>query len=314
MRLARIELDGAATTAMVDDTGRCYSLGSDIDYVVLGIAGLQLLIDQLEAAIARGEAQPVVPHRWLPPVRPGKIIGVALNNGAFAPIAYRYFETPAFFMKAPSSLVGHGEAVMVRNEYGLTHPEAELACVIGKRASGLNRDNALDAVFGYTIINDVTSVGLKDRDSMHLEFEREPAGYTRPDWRRHRDEADWDLYLTYHYRSKCTDTFGPIGPWVTTADDVPNPNNLAISAWLGDRMIAQDNTSNLSFSVIDVLVHLTRYSTLEPGDVVHFGTAVDPARYALREANILADPRDMRIEIEGLGTLVNPVRFIEQDN
>lgn len=242
------------------------------------------------------------------------MIGVALNNGTFAPLAYRHFANPAFFMKAPSSLVGHGEPVVLRPDYGLTHPEAELACVIGRRSKDLTLENALDAVFGYTIINDVTSVGLKDQDSIHLQFPREPAGYTPPGWRQERAEADWDLYLTYHFRSKGTDTFGPIGPWITTADAVPDPDNLAITAWLGDRLIAQDSTANLTFSVAEVLVHLTRYSTLEPGDVVHFGTAVNPARYALREANLQTDQSDMRIEIEGLGELVSPVRMYSKED
>lgn len=283
MRLARIEVNGKAMAALVDGEGLTYGLGEDIDVVRTDSTQLRKTLDAVMEEINFGTRRPITPDRWLPPIKPGKVIGVALNNSAFAPMAYKYFESPSFFMKAPSSLTGHGEPVVVERSFGLTHPEAELACVIGKRASRLRPDNALDAIFGYTIINDVTSVGLKDQDSLHLEFERAPAGYTEPGWRRKQSETDWDIYLTYHFRSKCTDTFGPIGPWITTADAVSDPNKLAISAWLGDRLIAQDNTSNLSFSIADVLVHLTRYSTLEPGDVVHFGTAVDPTRFALRE-------------------------------
>jgi 2-keto-4-pentenoate hydratase/2-oxohepta-3-ene-1,7-dioic acid hydratase in catechol pathway len=91
---------------------------------------------------------------------------------------------------------------------------------------------------------------------------------------------------------------------------VPDPNALSIRAWLGDRQIAEDSTANLTFSVARVLSHLNRYVTLEAGDIVHFGTAVDPRRFALREANILRDPSDIRIEIDGLGTLINPVRVV----
>lgn len=309
MRLARIELGERPTAALIDADGFAYDLGLDLDFAALDSDELASLVAGAENAIAEGRQVPVRPDRWLPPVRPGKVIGVALNNATFAPLAYRYFSKPAFFMKAPSSLAGHGEAVIMRPDFGLTHPEAELACIIGRRSKDLTLENALDAVFGYTIINDVTSVGLKDEDSIHLQFPREPAGYTPPGWRRERAESDWDLYLTYHFRSKGTDTFGPIGPWITTADAVPDPDNLAITAWLGDRLIAQDNTANLSFSVAEVLVHLTSYSTLEPGDVVHFGTAVDPARFALREADLQKDQSEMRIEIEGLGMLVSPVRM-----
>ena len=316
MRLARISHGGAVSTAFVGDDGKAYPLpgsAGDVDGLVTwGAEQLTGLERKTLEQIASGEIAAVTPAKWLPPVaRPGKIIGVAMNNSAFAGPSFRYFDKPAFFMKSPSSLIGHGEAVIMREDYGLTHPEAELACVIGRRASHLDVATARDVVFGYTIMNDITSVGLKDKDSLHLEFATANPGQSPAEWRRARDEHDWDVYLTYHFRSKCTDGFGPLGPWITTADAVPDPDNLSIHAWLGDRQIAEDSTANLSFSVAEVLAHLTRYATLEPGDIVHFGTAIDPRCYALREANILRDPSDMRIEIEGLGTLINPVRVVE---
>ncbi len=315
MRLARISHRDVEAPVFVSAEGAAYPIDAfvaSIDVLVsLGPADLQELEARVETGIANGNLAPVTPDRWLPPLAcPGKVIGVAMNNSAFAAPSFRYFNAPAFFMKSPSSLIGHGEAIVMREEYGLTHPEAELACVIGRRASHLEVATALDAVFGYTIINDITSVGLKDEDSLHLEFDSANPGQSPAPWRRARGDSDWDVFLTYHFRSKCTDTFGPIGPWITTADAVPNPDALGIRAWLGSRQIAEDSTANLSFSIAQVLAHLTRYATLEPGDIVHFGTAIDPRRYALREANILRDPSEIRIEIDGLGTLVNPVRVI----
>lgn len=316
MRVARISQQGVELAVYVSDDGTVYPLGDvakSVDEIVtLDVAALKAVEQRVSTAIAQGGLTAVAPDRWLPPLaRPGKVIGVAMNNSAFAGPSYRYFETPAYFMKSPSALIGHGEPIIMREEYGLTHPEPELACVIGRRASHLDVATARDVIFGYTIINDITSVGLKDEDSLHLEFTNPNPGQTPAPWRRARDDHDWDVFLTYHFRSKCTDTFGPIGPWITTADAVPNPDALGVRAWLGDRQIAEDSTANLSFSIAQVLAHLTRYATLEPGDIVHFGTAIDPRRYALREANILRDPSDIRIEIDGLGTLTNPVRVVE---
>lgn len=312
MRVARIVHNGGEVSVFVSAQGEAFLLDVPIDGMVhFDAAQVVALEERMEQAIISDELKPIVPDQWLPPLaKPGKIIGVAMNNSAFAKPSFRYFEAPAFFMKSPSSLIGHGEPIIMREEYGLTHPEAELACVIGRRGSHLDVETARDIIFGYTIINDITSVGLKDEDSLHLEFNSANPGQSPADWRRARDKDDWDVFLTYHFRSKCTDTFGPIGPWITTADAVPDPDALGIRAWLGDRQIAEDSTANLSFSIAQVLAHLSRYATLEPGDIVHFGTAIDPRRYALREANILRDPSDIRIEIDGLGTLTNPVRVI----
>ncbi len=249
---------------------------------------------------------------WLPPIRrPSKVIGVALNNAIFSKLAYRYFEEPSFFLKPPSALVGHGEPIEIAEEYGLTHPEPELACIIGRRARRIAERDALDHVFGYTIINDVTSPGLKDRDSLHLEMPPGIPGVTDEiPWRRQRCAGDRDLFLTYHARSKGCDTFGPIGPWLVTADEIPNPNQLGIRAWLGDSLVTEDSTANLSFPVEHVIAHLSRYMTLEPGDVVHFGTAANPARYTLREADMSRLGGPLSIAIERLGTLSNPVTRI----
>ncbi len=316
MRLARITHHGAAVTAFVSGDGAVYPLADPVggvdDLLSSSADELKALEQRILARIEGGELAAVTPEGWLPPLaRPGKVIGVAMNNSAFARPSFRYFDKPAFFMKSPSCLIGHGETIIMREEYGLTHPEPELACVIGRRGHHLDEATARDVVFGYTIINDVTSVGLKDEDSLHLEFDKANPGQSPAPWRRARNEQDWDVYLTYHFRSKCTDGFGPIGPWITTADAVPNPDALGIRAWLGERMIAEDSTAKLSFSIANVLAHLSRYASLEPGDIVHFGTAIDPRQYSLREANMLRDPSDVRIEIDGLGTLSNPVRVVE---
>lgn len=323
MRFATVRADGRELVVFEGPDGRLVDLaeswhaaGADgeapatlLELVERGTDGLLGARAAALAPVSAASSWSPEEVRWLPPIRrPSKIVGVAINNSLIAAAAYRYFEEPAFFFKPPSSLIGHGEAIEVEVGYGLTHPEPELACVIAKSSKGLSEDEALDAVFGYSIINDITSPGLKDRDSIHLKV---PAGVPGAEsvsgWREIRGEEDRDIFLTYHARSKGADTFGPMGPWLTTADQVGDPNNLSVKGWLGDELGTEDSTSALSFTVQRVLSHLTRTMTLEPGDIVHFGTAARPVKYTLREMDITRVDGDLSVEIDGLGTLRNPI-------
>lgn len=320
MRLATVKVRGSEKIAVVDHADRVFLLdeaarrggfAGDLPRSVLEIVEMpddawSRLKVAAQVGVSTGE--PVQPEAWLPPLRkPGKVIGIAINNGAIAVDAFKYFDNPAFFMKPPSALIGHQQPIKIRREYGLTHPEPEVAVIIGSRLAGAAEDEILDAVFGYTIINDVTSVGLKDQDSIHFEFKRDGANIP---WRRAKSADDADIYLTYHLRSKGADTFGPIGPWIVTADEIADPNTLSINAWLGQKMIAEDSTANLRFPLQRAVSHLSRYVTLEPGDIVHLGTAVDPKRQALREQDFQKWPEPVRIEVEGIGTLLNPVEVV----
>lgn len=291
---------------------------------LLGAAAPAGLEDLIEAGLdlgdlaARLDAAPGLDPAgltWLPPLRrPGKIIGVAINNRMGQAAAFRPFADPAFFFKPATSLVGHGQPVVLRGDYGLTHPEPELAVVIGRRGKAIPQDRALDHVFGYAIINDVTSPGLKEKDSIEI-ITPPQAGGGYSDlmaWRRVRDAEDArSIYLTYHARSKGSDTFGPMGPWLVTADEIADPNALPILSYDGDELVFEDSTANLTFSVERIIAHASAYMTLEPGDVIHCGTAMKPAqggRYrALTGWDLAKSRRPMAIEIPGLGRLVNPV-------
>ncbi|MAE96071.1 MAG: fumarylacetoacetate hydrolase [Deltaproteobacteria bacterium] len=301
-----IALDEEAIVDLVDAWTRA-GLPADrrpVDMTELALGGPALLADVERCARAahacRDRAFPIDEIRFRPPMRrPSKILSVANNNSALAAVARKYVDEPAFFNKAPSSLIGHGEAIQIRSDYGLTHPEAELALVVGREAKFLTRENALDAVLGYTIINDVTSVGLKSEDTIVF---ANPGITPPPEGFEHGD-----MQLTYHARSKSTDTFGPCGPWLVTADEVPDPNALSVRVWLGGELVTEDSTANLMFDVPRVLEHATRYFTLLPGDLVHFGTAVRGGRYGLRDLDLLKREGPCEIEIEGLGRLSNPV-------
>ena len=259
---------------------------------------------------------------WNPPVkRPSKILGVAINNTMGQRIAFRPFADPAFFFKPPSSMIGHGEPVVVKPSYGITHPEPELAIVIGKRGKDIAEKDALSYVFGFTIINDVTSPGLKEKDSIEL-ISPTPGGggaYSKLlGWRNVRDtDHAGSNYLTYHARSKGTDTFGPIGPWIVTTDSIPDANNLAVNSFDGEEAAFVDSTANLTFSVQRIISHASAYMTLLPGDIIHCGTSMRPAQDSrfrgLTDWDIQqTEGRPMNIAIEGIGTLSNPV-VIERD-
>lgn len=247
---------------------------------------------------------------WLAPSpRPSKIIGVALNNQLGSQFAVRTPTEPAYFLKPPSALVGHLQPIVVPAEYGLTHPEPELAAVIGRRCRNLSVEDALEAVFGFTIINDITSPGLKDRDSMELAL---PVALgPAPDWRRVHGADDYSLYLTYHARSKGCDTFAPMGPWLVTPDKIPELDNLRVQGLLDGAPVLDDSTANLRFSVPQVLSHLSHSMTLEPGDVVHFGSAfmpADPERFPnVRTIDISQLNGTLSVEIQGIGRLDNPI-------
>lgn len=247
--------------------------------------------------------------RWLPPSpRPSKIVGVAINNRLGSQFAHRPPVEPAYFLTAPSALTGHGEPVVVPAEYGLTHPEPELAVVLGRRCRNVTEAEAHEAIFGYTIINDVTSPALKDRDSMELKV---PGSVAHTDWREIRGDRDNSIYLTYHARSKGSDTFAPMGPWLVTADEVPDPMALEVRCYLGDELVLVDSTSNLRFPAATVIAHLSRSMTLEVGDVLHLGTAfqvADPERYpTVRHLDMSRLEGTLAIEIDGIGRLENPI-------
>ena len=243
--------------------------------------------------------------------RPSKILGVPINNSSINKWGHRAWKAPGFFLKPPSALIGHGQAVVIRDHYGLTHPEPELAAVIGKRARDISENQVLDYIFGFTIINDITSPKLKEEDSIEINM----PGLKGPEitWRKLRDENDGTIYLTYHARSKGCDTFAPMGPYVVTTDMIHDPNNLSIKGWLGDDLVTNDSTANLTFNVQQVVAHASRFMTLEPGDIIHFGMAAVPAMpekypttWDLDMSRIVGS---VAVEIEGIGRLSNAVEI-----
>jgi 2-keto-4-pentenoate hydratase/2-oxohepta-3-ene-1,7-dioic acid hydratase in catechol pathway len=184
----------------------------------------------------------------------------------------------------------------------LTHPEAELAVIIGQRLKLASPHEAERGIFGYTIMNDITSITLKSEDTFVFPSpnrQNPPPGFEHG-----------DMQLVYHARSKSTDTFGPCGPWIVTKDALPNANKLGVHVFMGNEHCTEDNTANLRYTVAEVISWASRYFTLEPGDIVHVGTAAG-GKYALRELDYQVWDGPCSIEIEGIGVLSNPVHRVD---
>jgi 2-keto-4-pentenoate hydratase/2-oxohepta-3-ene-1,7-dioic acid hydratase in catechol pathway len=228
--------------------------------------------------VATGAPRPLPEVRLLAPLpRPTKILCVGLNYRDHAretgqPIP----PEPVLFSKFANSVVGPGADVVVPPEAEQVDYEAELAVVIGRRASAVAAGKALDHVAGYTCANDVSSRSLQFRSSQ------------------------WLL-------GKAIDTFLPLGPFMATADEVSDPQALGIRCLVNDELLQSSNTGQMIFGVAELVSFASRTITLEPGDVLITGTpsgvgmAADPPRF-LR-------PGDrMRVEIDGLGALDNTIR------
>lgn len=262
-----------------------------------------------DALLTSGGGQSVSPDdvSWLPPILdPGKICGVAMNNSASNGRKIKAPDHPAFFLKPPSSMVAHGKPVVVRSYYGSVHPEPELAVVMGSTMRDVEPEQVNKHVFGYTIVNDITGNGMRAQDMFHYY-----ALYPDPD---HPDELRRvEQHLSYAARYKGTDTFCAVGPWITTADCVPDPDNLDVVCHLNDEKIAEDSTRFYNYKVAEVLSFLSYFQTLHAGDIVSLGTAFKPGatRKSIHHANFQQVGGPVSVEIESLGRQENPV-VVEQ--
>jgi 2-keto-4-pentenoate hydratase/2-oxohepta-3-ene-1,7-dioic acid hydratase in catechol pathway len=213
----------------------------------------------------------------LPIERPQKIVCIGLNyrdhaeeQGTELPAA------PLLFAKWPNTLIGPGEPIVIPPITKQVDYEAELGVLIGERVRGASAKNALEAVAGFLCLNDVSARDLQFSDGQWV-------------------------------RGKSLDTFCPVGPVFVPAADVPDPQALAIRAVVNGEVLQDSHTSNMIFSVAEILAHVSRAITLEPGDLIATGTPAGVG--AFRDPPVWLEPGDeVTIEIEGLGALTNPVR------
>lgn len=208
-----------------------------------------------------------------------------------------------FFLKAAHAVIGPDE--VVEHNPKVTHKydyEVELGIIIGKEARNVSEEDAFDYIFGYTIFNDISA-----RSQQVIPWEK---------------DGDVTGYQLRFGQGKNYDTGSPIGPWVVTKDELSDVSNLALKTWLNDELRQNNNTNNLIWNVPTLVSYYSRFMTLKPGFLIATGTPGGPALGSDEELG--ADPYQredgvkrggymnpgdvMRLEIEGIGVLRNPIR------
>ena len=219
------------------------------------------------AARPIGQRLPLPGLKLLAPVRPSKVIGLWNNYMALAAkLGLADPGEPLYFLKSPGSVHNPGAAIVAPKGQGKIVFEGELAVVIGRRAKAVSEAQALDHVFGYTCVNDVTAAEVLNRDASF---------------------AQWA-------RAKSYDTFCPLGPCIATGLD---PATLSVKTWLDGQLRQDYPVADIRFSVPRLVSLISHDMTLEPGDVILCGTSVG--------VGSMKPGQTVEVEIEGIGRLTN---------
>ena len=272
MKLLRVGAKGAEKPAILAADGTIRDLSGVVD----DIAGDVLTPEGLEklAAVDVSALPTLSSDERIGPCvgRVGKFICIGLNYADHAaetgaPIP----EEPIIFMKATSAIIGPNDDVIIPKNSLKPDWEVELGIVIGKEARYVDVEDAMDHVAGYCLVNDVSE--------RHFQTER---------------GGTWD-------KGKGSDTFGPIGPWVVTRDEVADPQNLAMWLEVDGKRYQNGSTKTMIFDVKTVVSYVSQFMSLQPGDIISTGTppgvgmGIKPEPVWLRPGNV------MRLGIEGLG-------------
>jgi 2-keto-4-pentenoate hydratase/2-oxohepta-3-ene-1,7-dioic acid hydratase in catechol pathway len=271
MKLLRYGALGAEKPGMIDANGSIRDLSAHVDDFV----GLTLSDNTISTL---RNLDPT----FLPVVEASTRIGACVGNvGKFVCIGLNYAdhaaesgmslpEEPVIFFKATSSIMGPNDNVEIPRNSVKTDWEVELGVVIGKEAKYVTEADALSHVAGYCVINDLS-------------------------------ERDFQLHRSGQWvKGKSADTFGPIGPWLVTRDEVPDPQNLAMYLEVNGHRYQDGSTKTMHFNVATIIAHLSQFMSLQPGDVISTGTP--PGVGMGQKPETYLKPGDtIVLEIEGLG-------------
>lgn len=257
----------------------------DADRLAVEVKGTWRFLRQTDlTAIVAGEVpeidvtlDPCEEPDFLAPYPGGTIFGIGLNFvDTIKDMGFPTPQAPYLFPKLASSITGPGRPIVV--DEAVTKEvdwEGELAVIIGKTARHVPEEDAMNVVFGYTAANDISARDLQRAD---------------PQW----------------VRGKGLDTFCPIGPFIVTMDEIPDPQNIRIRTWVNGEIVQDGNTRDMVFGVRSLIAYLSRHFTLRPGDVILTGTPagcggfMTPPRY-LSPGDLVA------VHVAGVGNLTNPV-------
>jgi 2-keto-4-pentenoate hydratase/2-oxohepta-3-ene-1,7-dioic acid hydratase in catechol pathway len=241
----------------------------------------QSALDAAQKILSRAPQHALTPLSQVtlraPVPKPGKIIAVGLNyrDHSLEAGAKALPSTPIIFAKFPTSICGPNDPIVIPHADPQVDYEAELAVVIGRKGKAIRAADALHYVFGYMPLNDVSA-------------------------------RTWQFADKQWVRGKSCDTFCPIGPHLTTRDEIPDPHALAIRARVNGATLQDSNTSKMIFRVPELIEFISESITLEPGDIIATGTPEGVGIF--RNPQVLLKPGDVvEIEIENLGILRNPV-------
>ena len=218
-----------------------------------------------------------IPERLLTPIpTPEKVICIGLNYRDHAIETGAEIPTePVVFNKFTSTLVGHGDEILLPRVSNEVDYEAELVVIIGREGKHIPAANAMDFVFGYSCGHDVSA----------------------RDWQKGRPGGQWLLGKTF-------DTFAPVGPCVVTTRELTDPSNLRVRMQLNGEVVQDSTTAQLIFDIPELIEHLSKIVTLRPGDLIFTGTP--PGVGAARKPPLfLKHGDDCRVQIDSIGTLVN---------
>ncbi len=266
MKIGRFRYRDSIFTGIVEND-RVYSIGDmPVEKIIQ-----DNLIEKISCL--KNEEIPIERLEFMPLLKPGKIICLGLNYRSHAAEGgWIVPEEPVYFEKSSSCVIPHMAEIHIPQDIERTDPEVELAVVIGKVCKNADIKFAESCIAGYTICNDVTARSLQRMDQSK--------------------KYPW-------FRSKSMDTFCPIGPWIVTSDEINWNDDLKIELKINGVVKQSSRTSSMIFQIPEIIVSITRYLTLYPGDIISTGTpeGISPIKH-----------KDIvECEIEKIGILKNPV-------
>ena len=289
MRFITFKGAGGHATAGVLRDGQVLDLSHRACRAVLGATAplVEALIDEGLDRWARRIAQahfdqdalrPLADVELLAPVRPGKIVGAAFNfTDALAERGMAAPAEPVTFVRSGRTVIGPGAPILLPPDVGNVGYEGELAVVIGQHALRVRREDAMRYVAGYTVHNDVSGSDLVKGDGGNF------------------------------VRGKNLPASSPLGPWLATADELPDPYRVGIRLDIDGRLLQDGSTANMLFNIADLICYVSQRMPLDPGDIIATGTPAGVA--AMHQPPAWLTPgTTVSVEVEGLGRLSNPIQ------